>query len=226
MVRIGIPVVAAISRLLLPALKSRETAFCSSLDLRTLFRTGRTYVRILSTGSMAACPWKRLRMDRRGRDGIGRRARFRSWWASARGGSSPSARTVRPRQPPLVTIRIPLGQWPNWLRHRSPKPAIPGSSPGCPVSTLGSGSLYSRSPGGIAADLPRICREVNEGQRRAERGCFRPLAFPWAFPRGGAPVRESRDCVFPPENSAAGPRVRRGHGGSPGLGDALDAWRA
>ena len=25
------------------------------------------------------------------------------------------------------------GQWPNWLRHRSPKPAIPGSSPGCPV---------------------------------------------------------------------------------------------
>jgi hypothetical protein len=33
----------------------------------------------------------------------------------------------------LATIQTPLGQWPNWLRHRSPKPAIPGSSPGCPV---------------------------------------------------------------------------------------------
>ncbi len=30
----------------------------------------------------------------RGRGGIGIRARFRSWWASARGGSSPSARTL------------------------------------------------------------------------------------------------------------------------------------
>ena len=27
----------------------------------------------------------------------------------------------------------PEGHWPNWIRLRSPKPAIPGSSPGCPV---------------------------------------------------------------------------------------------
>src|SRR3712207_2422862 len=28
------------------------------------------------------------------------------------------------------------GHWPNWIRHRSPKPAIPGSSPGCPVASV------------------------------------------------------------------------------------------
>src|SRR4029077_17901376 len=32
-----------------------------------------------------------------------------------------------------LALAAPLGQWPNWLRHRSPKPEIPGSSPGCPA---------------------------------------------------------------------------------------------
>ena len=36
----------------------------------------------------------------------------------------------------IGTIRDREGQWPNWIRLRSPKPAIPGSSPGCPVETF------------------------------------------------------------------------------------------
>ena len=37
--------------------------------------------------------------------------------------------------PPVPRLRLPhpQGHWPNWLRHRPPKSAIPGSSPGCPA---------------------------------------------------------------------------------------------
>jgi glycine/D-amino acid oxidase-like deaminating enzyme/nitrite reductase/ring-hydroxylating ferredoxin subunit len=45
-------------------------------------------------------------------------------------------RALRPGVPFGVGTMAPaLGQWPNWIRHRSPKPAIPGSSPGCPALT-------------------------------------------------------------------------------------------
>ena len=104
---------------------------------RPLFHAVRTCVRSLATSLTGP------RMTGRGRGGIlGIRARFRSWWASARGGSSPSARIsgtfprlgcAVPAEPGALRSGSPLGQWPNWLRHRSPKPAIPGSSPGCPV---------------------------------------------------------------------------------------------
>ena len=43
----------------------------------------------------------------------------------------PSATILYFTEPPLLIDRPgPRGQWPNWIRHRSPKPAIPGSSPG------------------------------------------------------------------------------------------------
>ena len=49
----------------------------------------------------------------------------------------PSLRSDQtPTSPTSLRSITPLGQWPNWLRHRSPKPAIPGSSPGCPVFAI------------------------------------------------------------------------------------------
>src|SRR3954467_3877551 len=42
--------------------------------------------------------------------------------------ADPTGRVAAPRLESAAE-----GHWPNWLRHRSPKPAIPGSSPGCPA---------------------------------------------------------------------------------------------
>jgi hypothetical protein len=85
----------------------------------------------------------------------------------------------------------PSPSWPRSLRawrcarpsaHRPPKPAIPGSSPGCPARFAWLCRPQSRSWCGIAALLTRVGPEVNEGQRKSEKGCFRPLSFPWPFP--------------------------------------------
>src|SRR3954452_9796084 len=42
--------------------------------------------------------------------------------------ADPTGRVAAPRLESAAE-----GHWPNWLRHRSPKPAIRGSSPGCPA---------------------------------------------------------------------------------------------
>ncbi len=56
--------------------------------------------------------WSRVKPGHgqpRGRDGIGRRARFRSWWASARGGSSPSARIADQSTRPAANAKHESG---------------------------------------------------------------------------------------------------------------------
>ena len=128
--------------------------------------------------------WSRVK-PRKGRHAgvaeFGRRARFRSWWASARGGSNPSARIAGPERAALVTIRLPLGQWPNWLRHRSPKPAIPGSSPGCPAR---SNRLQKPRPAPHAGLRPRSGNRAGcqRGSAKVRKGLlstpFIPLDIP------------------------------------------------
>ncbi len=99
---------------------------------------------------------------------FGKHAGFRCRCSQELGGSSPSARIE------LLTS----GQWPNWLRHRSPKPAIPGSSPGCPARIPWLYRPKSRFAGGSAAALPRIDGEVNGGQRKSKKAVFDPFHSP------------------------------------------------
>ncbi len=70
---------------------------------------------------------------------------------------------------PALGLRFPAqGHWPNWLRHRPPKSAIPGSSPGCPA--LG----------------PRVTRSVRRGASIPRGGWRRGV------PGSASPSRCSR----------------------------------
>jgi hypothetical protein len=81
-----------------------------------------------------------------------------------------------------ATLSRPKGQWPNWLRHRSPKPGIPGSSPGCPAPTITCGfappilkkggypSLWRRPIRGTLPAWEWIC-DASTVERRLFRRC-------------------------------------------------------
>src|SRR3954454_4540549 len=63
---------------------------------------------------------------------------------------APRAGRRRPRSPRLESAAE--GHWPNWLRHRSPKPAIPGSSPGCAACS----ATAREEPGRVHRLPPRL----------------------------------------------------------------------
>jgi hypothetical protein len=135
----GTPMRSAIS----PSAKPRRTRFLaarySRRDLMLITHQYRTYVRQHSCRSRRKVGFAGLQSDWARAWWNGRHAGFRCRCSKERGGSNPSAR-IAIRSPGRVAISLSArlawlfsGQWPNWLRHRSPKPAIPGSSPGCPA---------------------------------------------------------------------------------------------
>src|ERR1041385_882922 len=95
-------------------LPARSDAACSTACLTSALGTSTVRRTLLSpSSSTCACIARPLeqtgfglgrapvyRVDARGRGGIGKRARFRSWWASALRGSSPLARTLSSRVRP------------------------------------------------------------------------------------------------------------------------------
>ena len=62
-----------------------------------------------------------------------------------------------------------LGQWPNWIRLRSPKPAILGSSPSCPATSCSPlrcegihPGLYNRSPDSLCGRGVLVAQEPSK----------------------------------------------------------------
>ena len=74
------------------------------------------------------------------------------------------------------------GHWPNWLRHRPPKPGIPGSSPGCPASQT---EPPPRGSSSFRADERRV-RKISRPRGRGETGRHAGFRCPCAKALGGS----------------------------------------